>query len=34
MKEKIIQLINSIENEKLLEFLYSFIESAIKKWDK
>lgn len=32
MKEKIIALINSIDNEKLLEFLYEFIKSAIKKW--
>lgn len=32
MKEKIIDLINQIDNEELLEFLYEFIKSAIKKW--
>lgn len=31
-KDEIKKLIDSIENEKLLDFLLSFIKSAIKRW--
>ena len=31
-KEEIKELIDSIENEKLLDFLLGFIKSAIKRW--
>jgi len=33
MKEKIIALINEIDNDQLLEFLYEFIKASIKKWN-
>lgn len=31
-KDEIKKLIDSIENEKLLDFLLDFIKSAIKRW--
>ena len=31
-KEEIKELIDSIENEKLLDFLLGFTKSAIKRW--
>ena len=31
-KEEIKELIDSIENEKLLDFWLGFIKSAIKRW--
>lgn len=31
-KDEIKKLIDSIENEKLLDFLLNFIKSAIKRW--
>lgn len=31
-KDEIKKLIDSIENEKLLDFLLGFIKSAIKQW--
>ena len=31
-KDEIKELIDSIENEKLLDFLLFFIKSAIKRW--
>ena len=31
-KDEIKELIDSIENEKLLDFLLGFIKSAIKLW--
>ena len=33
-KQKICDLIMSIDNEKLLIFLEKFIESAIRRWHK
>lgn len=31
-KDEIIKMIESIENEKLLDFLLGFIKSATKRW--
>ena len=31
-KDEIKKLIDSIENEKLLDFFFFFIKSAIKRW--
>jgi hypothetical protein len=32
-KKELKELIDSIDNEKLLGFLLSFIKSAIKRWE-
>lgn len=31
-KEKIVDIVNSVENEKVLVFLYDLLESFKKKW--
>lgn len=31
-KDKLIELINKIENTGALEYLYSFVENFLKRW--